>query len=51
MMPLGLGNLGATYQWAMTLIFHNYKHKILEDYVDDILAKLVKHNEHAPTLR
>lgn len=35
MMPFGLKNVGATYQRAMTLIFHDYMHKILEDYIDD----------------
>lgn len=39
MMPFGLKNAGATYQRAMTAIFHDMIHKILEDYVDDILAK------------
>ena len=38
MMPFGLKNAGATYQRAMTSIFHDL-HKILEDYVDDILVK------------
>ncbi|MDF3675428.1 reverse transcriptase family protein, partial [Enterobacter hormaechei] len=39
MMPFGLKNAGATYQRAMTAIFHDLIHSILEDYVDDILVK------------
>lgn len=38
-MPFGLNNVGATYQRAMTTIFHDMMHTIMEDYVDDILAK------------
>ena len=38
-MPFGLKNAGATYQRAMTVIFHDMLHDIVEDYVDDILAK------------
>ena len=36
-MPFGLKNVGATYQRAMTTIFHDMMHKEIEDYVDDIL--------------
>ena len=39
MMPFGLENAGATYQRAMTTIFHDLIHKNLEEYVDDILVK------------
>ena len=39
MMPFGLKNARATYQRAMIAIFHDLIHKILEDYVDDILVK------------
>ena len=39
MIPFGLKNAGETYQRAMTVIFHDLIHKILEDYVDDILVK------------
>jgi len=38
-MPFGLKNAGATYQRAMTVIFHDLFHTIMEDYVDDILGK------------
>lgn len=40
-MPFGLKNVGATYQRAMALIFHDFIHNILEDYVDDILEKSI----------
>ena len=38
-MPFGLKNAGATYQRAMTTIFHDMMHKNMEDYVDDTLTK------------
>lgn len=34
----------------MTLIFHDYMHKILEDYVDDILAKSILRIDHVKVL-
>lgn len=40
-MSFGLKNVGATYQHAMTLTFHDFIHKILEYYVNDVLAKSV----------
>ena len=41
-MPFGLKNAGATYQRAMTTIFHDMMHKNMEDYVDDTLEKSKK---------
>ena len=38
-MPFELKNAGATYQRAMTAIFHDMMHQELEDYVDDIVVK------------
>ena len=38
-MPFGLKNAGATYQRAMTVLFHDMKHKEMEVYVDDMIAK------------
>jgi len=38
-MPFGLKNVGATYQRAMTSMFHDIIHKIVEVYVDGILVK------------
>ena len=45
-MPFGLKNTGAIYQRAMTAIFHNMMHHELEDYVDDIVVKSKKKEEH-----
>jgi hypothetical protein len=36
-MPFGLKNAGATFQWAMTYIFHDLAHIILA-YLDDLTA-------------
>ena len=38
-MPFGLKNAEATYQRAMTVIFHDQMRKIMDAYVDDILVK------------
>jgi len=38
-MPFGLKNTGVTYQRAMKTMFHDFIHKIVEVYVDDILIK------------
>lgn len=38
-MPFGLKNAGATYQRAMTALFHDIIHKEMEVYVDDMIAK------------
>ncbi|XP_023883672.1 uncharacterized protein LOC111995960 [Quercus suber] len=51
MMPFGLKNAGATYQQAMTAIFHDVMHQELEDYVDDIVVKSKKREEHFCVLR
>ena len=48
-MPFGLKNAGATYQRAMVTLFHDMKHKEIEVYVDDMIAKSrteVEHVEH-----
>lgn len=49
-MPFGLKNVGATYQRAITTIFHDMMHIFMEDYVDDILAKSHTREEHLPIL-
>jgi Reverse transcriptase (RNA-dependent DNA polymerase) len=36
-MPFGIKNTGATYQRAMTKIFDDLIHKIVEYYVDDLV--------------
>ncbi|CAL2277785.1 unnamed protein product [Prunus armeniaca] len=38
-MPFGLKNVGATYQRAMTAVFHDMMGKEVEDYVDDLVVK------------
>lgn len=49
-MPFGLKNVEATYRRAMATIFHDMIHTIIEDYVDDILAKSVKRRDHLTNL-
>ena len=50
-MPFGLKNAGATYQRAMTAIFHDMMHQELKDYVDDIVIKSKTRESHARTHR
>jgi Reverse transcriptase (RNA-dependent DNA polymerase) len=45
-MPFGLKNAGATYQRAMTKIFDDMIHKIVECYVDDLVIKAMSYEEH-----
>ena len=49
--PFGLKNTGATYQRAMTAIFHDMMHKEIEDYVDDIVVKSKARENHFYDLR
>jgi hypothetical protein len=49
-MPFGLKNAGATFQWAMTYIFHNLSHIILA-YLDDLTAQSKQHTQHLDDLR
>ena len=44
-------NAGATYQRAMTTIFHDMMHQELEDYIDDIVVKSRRREEHFNVLR
>ncbi|XP_028072670.1 uncharacterized protein LOC114274890 [Camellia sinensis] len=44
--PFGLQNAGATYERAMTAIFHNMIHHEVEDYVDDLVVKSKKEEDH-----
>ena len=46
LMPFGLKNAGATYQRTMTAIFHDMMHRELEYYVDDIVVKSKRREEH-----
>jgi hypothetical protein len=50
-MPFGLKNAGATYQRTMTAMFHDIMHKEIEDYVDDIVVKSKKREDHLGILR
>lgn len=50
-MPFILKNAGATYQRAMTAIFHNMIHDCIEDYVDDVIVKSKEVNQHIIDLR
>jgi hypothetical protein len=50
-MPFGLKNAGATYQRAMITLFHDMMHREVEVYVDDILAKSKKEEDHVQVLR
>lgn len=50
-MPFGLKNAGATYQRAMTVIFHDMMHDCLEDYVDDVVVKSKESSQHVNDLR
>ncbi|XP_074299136.1 uncharacterized protein LOC141630170 [Silene latifolia] len=50
-MPFGLKNAGATYQRAMQKIFDDMLHKIIECYVDDVVVKSMKIEDHIKDLR
>lgn len=50
-MPFGLKNVGATYQKVMTTIFHDLLQEIMEAYVNDLLGKYKKREEHISILR
>ncbi|KAL0349639.1 UNVERIFIED_CONTAM: Transposon Tf2-12 polyprotein [Sesamum radiatum] len=45
-MPFGLKNAGATYQRAMQKIFDDMLHKNVECYVDDLVVKSKKRENH-----
>ena len=50
-MPFGLKNSRATYQRAMTTIFHDMMHKEIEDYVEDIVVKSKIRGDHLAILQ
>ena len=50
-MPFGLKNAGATYQRAMQKIFDDMLHKNVECYVDDLVVKSKKREDHLTDLR
>ncbi len=45
-MPFGLKNVGATYQRAMTALFHDMINKEMEVYVDDMIVKSHHREDH-----
>jgi hypothetical protein len=49
-MPFGWKNAGATYQRAMTTLFHDMMHKEIEVYVDDMIAKSKTEEDHVEYL-
>lgn len=50
-MPFGLKNAGATYQRTMTNIFNDILHNTVECYVDDLVVKTKKRENHLNDLR
>jgi len=50
-MSFGLKNAGATYQRAMTIIFHDSFHNLVECYVDDLVVKTKDRENHPHDLR
>jgi hypothetical protein len=50
-MPFGLKNVGATYQRAMNLIFHDLLRVLMEVYIDDVVVKSVGFEEHMTDLK
>ncbi|KAI5342997.1 hypothetical protein L3X38_010873 [Prunus dulcis] len=50
-MPFGLKNTGATYQRAMQKIFDDMLHKNVECYVDDLVIKSKRREDHLKDLR
>ena len=50
-MSLGLKNASATYQRAMQKIFDNVLHKYVECYVDDLVVKTKRREDHLVDLQ
>jgi len=50
-MPFGLKNVGATYQRVMTSMFHDFIHKTMEVYVNDILIKSKRKEDHVSDIK
>ena len=49
--PFGLKNAGATYQWAMVTLFNDMMHKEIDAYVGDTIAKSCTCRDHLIDLR
>ena len=50
-MPFGLKNASATYERAMQKIFDDILHKNIECYIDDLVVKTKKKEDHIQDLR
>ncbi|KAA0059585.1 uncharacterized protein E5676_scaffold640G00360 [Cucumis melo var. makuwa] len=50
-MPFGLKNVGATYQRAMQKVFDDMLHKYVECYVDDLVVKPKRQQDHLKDLK
>lgn len=50
-MPFGLKNAAATYQRAMTYIFHDLINKIVQAYVDDLMVLSQIRQKHLDDLK
>jgi hypothetical protein len=50
-MTFGLKNVGAMYQRAMNLIFHDMLRILMEVYIDDVVDKTVGFEEHMTDLK
>ena len=50
-MPFGLKNVGENYQREMNAIFHDMLGHHMEVYIDDIVVKSKRANEHVDLLR
>ena len=49
--PFGLKNAGATFQWAMEIIFSNENDAFLVIYLDDITFFSKKNEQHLQHLK
>ena len=50
-MLFGLKNAGATYQHTMTAIFYGMMHQEMKDYMDNIVVKSRRREDHVKVLR
>jgi hypothetical protein len=50
-MTFGLKNVGAMYQRAMNLIFHELLGTVVEVYIDDVVVKSLGFRNHMDDLR
>lgn len=50
-MPFGLKNAGATYQRAMQKVFDDMLHRYVECYVDDLVVKTKRRQDHLKDLK